>query len=524
VTRRQHSRFAQSLLVIAALAIAGASPTAVWAAGAVSIPELMAAKKKGEWPAYAQSGASMKIEGRQAVFSSTLLRFLKCEDLNFVWYKEDEPFPVDPADLHGRNLEVFGHFEMRSSKPTFVVRQLRTLPSDEEALRDKKGALADAPAEEWYALGNWVLARGTFYSDRALTRESRACYAEGVRREQKLLPDDSLEGRLALAKKYSQYGLPEEDRLAFVQESLARRWLALRGPRASSKDLEGLSQQIDENLQGCKVPLTSQDEPLRKRAALDPVGTYRTASAPERLRVNRALWTEVRSAFWDAWAKERNRDPMQLADRIDREIPERHARAESLRSGALDQKLADVVHLSRDDLLELADQFQHRGQPEKALQAKRAWVKVKEERLTKAGRPSDLMQAAREYQSLLDDNESAARLLIEASKTAPDLKDISSQLERRGYKKVNGKWLTAAEVAALPADPFQKQAEAGHYTGMTREQIRKLNGMPDSRTRVVAAGRLSEVWIYEQNAKSRLSIHFVGSADGHDVTAVRVGQ
>jgi hypothetical protein len=68
VTRRQHSRFAQALLVIAGLAIAGASPTAVSAAGAVSIPELMAAKKKGEWSAYAQSGASMKIEGRQAVF------------------------------------------------------------------------------------------------------------------------------------------------------------------------------------------------------------------------------------------------------------------------------------------------------------------------------------------------------------------------------------------------------------------------------------------------------------------------
>jgi tetratricopeptide (TPR) repeat protein len=522
--RRQRLRFARSLRVIAAVAIVAASPIGVWAAGAVSIPELMAAKKKGEWTAYSQSGASMKIEGRHAVFSSTLLRFLRCEDLNFVWYKEDEPFPFDPANLHGRNLEVFGHFEMRSSKPTFVVRQLRTLPSDVDALRDKKGALADAPAEQWYALGDWVLTRGTFYSDRELMRESRDCYAEGMRREQKLLPEDALDSRLALAKKYPQYGLPEEERLAFVQESLARRWLSLKGAQVSAKDLEGLSERIDENLQGCKAPLTPQDGPLSKRAAFDPVGTYRTASATGRLRVNRALWTEVRSAFLDAWAKERNRDPMQLADRIDRDIPERHARAESLRSSALDQKLADVVHLSRDDLLELADQFQHRGQPEKALQAKRAWVKVKEERLTKAGRPSDLMQAAREYQSLLDDNESAARLLIEAAKTAPDLKDIGSQLERLGYKKVNGKWLTATEVAALPADPFQKQAEAGHYTGMTREQIRKLNGPPDSRTRVVAAGRLSEVWIYDQNAKSRLAIHFVGSADGHDVTAVRVVQ
>jgi hypothetical protein len=60
--------------------------------------------------------------------------------------------------------------------------------------------------------------------------------------------------------------------------------------------------------------------------------------------------------------------------------------------------------------------------------------------------------------------------------------------------------------------------------GMTREQIRKSIGVPDSRTRIVASGRLSEVWIYSQDAKSRLAIHFVGSADGHDVTAVRVDQ
>jgi hypothetical protein len=115
-------------------------------------------------------------------------------------------------------------------------------------------------------------------------------------------------------------------------------------------------------------------------------------------------------------------------------------------------------------------------------------------------------------------------LLIEASKNAPDVKEISSQLERLGFKRVNGKWLTAAEVAALPADPIQKAAETGRYNGMTRDQVRKMYGVPDSRTRVVAAGRVSEVWIYDQNAKSRLAIHFVGSADGHDVTAVRLVQ
>ncbi len=112
------------------------------AADAVSIPELMAAKKQGEWTAYAQSKTPMKIEGRYSVYSKTLLRFLKCEGLNFVWYNEDESFPVETGRPRSRNLEVFGHFEMRSSKPTFVVGRVRVLPSDEEAVRDRRLSLS----------------------------------------------------------------------------------------------------------------------------------------------------------------------------------------------------------------------------------------------------------------------------------------------------------------------------------------------------------------------------------------------
>jgi hypothetical protein len=510
---------------MAATAVLLSTHAVLQAADAVSIAGLMAAKKKGEWTAYAQSGASMKIEGRYSTFSTSLLRFLKCDDLNFVWYAEDEPFPINPSSLHSRNLEVLGHFEMRGGKPAFVVRRLRPLPSDEDALRDRREALADAAPEQWYALGDWAASRGAFYADQPLIQQSHELYVEGLKREQKLLPEDALDRRLALAKKYTRYGVPDEERLQFIEESLALRWLSLKGGHPSAADLDELCNRIDQNLQGCKAPLTAEDDGLRRRAARDLIGVYRTASATERLRINRALWIDVRTAYWNAWAREHNRDPMQLADRIDREIPELHGQAESLRNGVLEQRLKDVVHLSRDDLLDLAEQFQRRGQPERAREAKRAWVKAKEERLAKTGNPSDLMQAAHEYRALLEDNESAARLLIEASKIAPESKDVAEQLEGLHYKRVNGKWLTAAEVAALPPDPLQKAAEAGRFTGMTREQILKAVGSPpDSRTRVISAGKLSEVWIYDQNSKSRLAIHFVGSADGHDVTAVRVVQ
>ncbi len=126
--RSSRSVFARWLWLSLAAACLLSQRNVVRGADAASIAELMNAKKKGLWTAYAQSGTSMKVEGRYSVFSSTLLRFLKCEDLNFVWYKEDEPFPIDTGSVHSRNLEVFGHFELRSGKPVFVVRQFRTLP------------------------------------------------------------------------------------------------------------------------------------------------------------------------------------------------------------------------------------------------------------------------------------------------------------------------------------------------------------------------------------------------------------
>ena len=52
--------------------------------------------------------------------------------------------------------------------------------------------------------------------------------------------------------------------------------------------------------------------------------------------------------------------------------------------------------------------------------------------MRKEGRPDDLIEAAREHQSLLDDNEGAARLLIEAYQISPAMKEISEQLDRLG--------------------------------------------------------------------------------------------
>jgi len=487
----------------------------------ISIPQLV--EQRSKWSDFATKGAPIKVEGRYSNFSPKLLRFVKCDDLNFVWHDEEQSFPIDPANLRGRTIEVYGRFVMQLGKNLFRVDGLREMPSDEETLRSRKSAIRDAPAAGWYALGDWALARGTFYSDVDLENEARQLFAEGIQRELRSLSDDALEAKVRLSEKFRTYGLPDSDRIALLHDAFSHRWLGTKR-NASAAELSQLCDRMAENLRGCLTPLDPPEPALADRYDREPSGLYRDSGTATRLKLNRILYAEIRYAYVQAVARQKNLDGLQHADAIDREAPEFHAQAEKLRETTLDERLAAAATLSRSDILKLAECFVQRGQPEKAMQAKQVWVLAGDERLRKEGRPDDFIQAAREHQTLLEDKEGAVKLLIEAYERSPEMKEISEQLRRLGYTRAAGRWLTRAEAAALPPDPAKEATEGGPRMGMSRDQIQKvLASRPDSVTRVISAGQLNEVWIYE-NGGTRLAVHFLGSIDGHDLKVVKLVQ
>ena len=50
-------------------------------------------------------------------------------------------------------------------------------------------------------------------------------------------------------------------------------------------------------------------------------------------------------------------------------------------------------------------------------------------------------------------------------------------------------------------NPSKQASEEGRLIGMTPEQVRKVfASRPDSVTHVISAGRVDEVWMYNQNA------------------------
>ena len=349
-----------SFLALLAVALVVGLASAAHAADSISVEQLAAQKSK--WPSYAASGLPMKIEGRYLIFASKLLRFMKCEDLNFVWHDEEQTFPVDLSAPRSRTIEVYGRFALDSGKPLFRVERVRELPADAESLRVRRLEILDAAAPAWYALGDWALGRGTFYGDFELQNEARKLYAEGIQRELKALPDDALDARLAVAEKFRKFGLPEHDRLAVVFEAFVNRWLVLQAKNPTVADLDRLSDRLSESLRGCRTPLDETSKGLAERFQKDPAAFYRDASPATRLKLNRVLYAEIRYASLQAWSKQKSQDGLQLADAIDREVPERHAEADKLREQTLDERLASAATLSRSDVLKLAERFTQRGE------------------------------------------------------------------------------------------------------------------------------------------------------------------
>ena len=144
-------------------------------------------------------------------------------------------------------------------------------------------------------------------------------------------------------------------------------------------------------LRGCRTPLDPPEPALADRYDRGPAALYRDSGTSTRIRLNRILYAEIRFAYVQALAREKNLEGLQHADAIDREVPEFHAQAEKLRETTLDERLASAATLSRGDVLQLAERFQMRGQPDKAMQAKKAWVLAGDERIRKEGRPDDMI-------------------------------------------------------------------------------------------------------------------------------------
>jgi hypothetical protein len=281
---------------------------------------------------------------------------------------------------------------------------------------------------------------------------------------------------------------------------------------------------IAERLSGSRDPLPHPYAELRKEYFASPLEVYASADATTRGTLHRLLYCDVllRTLTHDLAADGSN--GFVIAERIDKQIPEQHALAETFRDRALAVRAREVESLSKAEMLALAREYRDRRQIPQADQLVEAWLTLRRRRLD----PQDtegLLQLTDDYRQLVRRNDLADLLLKEAWKRNPRLTDIAERLKQAGYRLHEGVWLSEAEFNARPEGQLEQAIRAGRVDiGMSASHVRRSLGEPQSLARAATAGQITEVWTYEQAAATRLVVRLTRGRRQSDLKVAEVSQ
>jgi hypothetical protein len=465
-------------------------------------------------------GIDVQIEGRfqgggRTGTGLTEFKLQRCE----IAFRMDRALPEQPK---GKSFVVTGKLSQDRGKSICEVQTLRETQGDIDQFRERKRGLKRDEAKAWYELAEWAKRRGEFYTDVELLSASNEAFRDGLDVERRVLAANDFEGRFRLAAKARESKLADETVMPLVHEAYRIRWKQVQ--QAKPVEWERLAKDVSRDLPGSDEPLSSPETELRKRYEVLPAETYSSTTPGIRRKLHRMFYSEIllRSVLSRLAADFGN--GFEIADEIDKLLPEFRPQGEQYRDKALAAKAAEVNRLSRAQVVDVAKQYRDRKQPQQAEQLLTAWLTLRRKRLD-ADDIEGHLHLADEYLALLNRADLTEKLLFETAAKHPDSKAISERLEKLGYRKKEGRWLSTKEFQAQPEAEIERAMREGRVAlGMTADQVRKSLGQPASRSRAASAGEVSEVWNYGTPGNSRLSVSLVRRRNQAEPVVVQVSQ
>ena len=444
-------------------------------------------------------GRIVIVEGRMLVLGKVQLRLRNCDLI----FRADAGLPE--ISRRARNVEITGQIISDEAKPYFQVSSLRELPDDIDTFQQKRRQVTANSVADWFKLADWAKRRGMFYKDQELLSRGEESYLRGIAIERNRIPKNDSTGFFKLAEKVQRMELPETLYQSLVHEGYRVLWEASQQEK-SIEALERLAAAMARDLPGATEPIVAEDTELRKAYKARPLPTYETADGKQRLEIHRLLYDDVVLRSITAKLAADASNGFEIADLIDRQLPERHSLAESYRNKTLAVRAAEVEKLPRREVLELAEQYRSRDQPRQAEQVLETWLTLRLRKLP-VDDTEGMLQLADEYRTLLKRPDSALRLLLDAYKRNPASAEVKEQLERAGLHLRDGVWLTDEQFTARPEGKIDQAMREGRVeAGMTGTQVRKSLGEPQKMSRTASSGQITEVWIYAQADSTQLAV------------------
>lgn len=487
-----------------------AFPTSLTAAGKI-FPIQEFEEVRDRW-----IGLETTVEGRRTVYDPALIK-LKNSTIYF------KPQGALPKLLNrSSNLRLTGTLEKVDGKLVFRVTSVAEGPNDQEQYAARERDIKRTVPSEWYALADWVESRGNFYQDSVLLEKAGDCRRRGFDIERQQLPEKDHQARMQLAGRAAELGIPDTVRQELVHEAyILRRNAILANPEVVAE--EQLMTDMVQDLPGCKTPLPADDPALRQRYLVNPESVYAATKPGDRPVLHRMLWSSLALTRLERQLAADYQNGFEIASKIDEEVPEFHARAETYREKMLQVRASNVENMTRAEVLELRQSYIDRKQPKLGDEAVEGWLQWRKKRL-KAEDVEGILNLADQYEELLKQPETKLRLLMEAATQHPESGEVAERLKKLGYRYHGDKWITEEQFAAIPAGRLELALQAGRVeVGMTSAQVQKSLGVPFSMTRIGAAGIINEIWTYPSpGSKQPIMVYLIRRLPATESTVVGI--
>jgi hypothetical protein len=423
------------------------------------------------------------------------------------------PETSETLSIHA--VEVRGILHQEERAWFCDVTRLTVVPRDLDRLQQASVRLGPDDFERKMAWVRWALDRARWYQDEKLAERARTIEASAIAVEAERIDGPDAPAKwLRLAQLERQHKVPEPDPSALAHRAFRARLAASH----AAGDLEKLVQEIKEFWPGAAKAASALGlESLVGPYAHDPAGAYRRASAPLRLALDRRLLADALQKWIERQAADQPNEAAKLAAMAREQLPDRPEVAKQFEEESLEAAVKNSGALRRDQMEQLASEFERNGQPERASNLKRNWLEEQAKRLSDSDAEGRVV-LARQYSELLDDRAGAKLLLLEALRIDANYRGAEDAMRELGFRKVNDEWVDSrnrSKSAAKDSDSGAQGAAAGgnasgdDLRGLTRAQVRvRMGGRPDLIVRTASQGEVVEQWIYRL-VKDTYYVNFV---------------
>jgi len=395
-----------------------------------------------------------------------------------------------------RGVAIEGQLIQDGKKPVFRVDNFRALPTDTQRFADMRARITPGNSASLFSLAHWARRQAHWYHDRALEQLASEAYRQAfdwaAERATELNNVDQL---LFLAAWGEGAGLPTA-----ISDQLRHRAcliLVARVPAGDAKANLAAAARIRQLLRGTTEPLGEDRHQWSTQYLADPETLYPELTPQERREAARALWARSTAAAIELQGAGLSGTELEdLIARAMREIPDRPDTVRQLRLAAVKQQATGAANLSRAELLRLRDELTSLDEQAMAHAVVERWLLARRSRLNAEDAEGRSLLAT-EYRALLADRQTAAMLLLEALKIAPELTDASEALAELGYTLRNGTWVPTTSVPGEPGAQGASDLETPLAAGVPEATVLARLRRPDRIARVGTQNAISEQWIYE---------------------------